>query len=77
MDNLLQRMTLEEKIGQLEQANFGKDPDKQLTDKLKRGEISSFLDGSAAIESPVMRNKLQHIAIGCHETGSASHDFRT
>jgi beta-glucosidase len=84
VENLLNRMTLEEKIGQLEQANFGKDPDKLLADKLKRGEISSFLDGSALIETPVMRNKLQHIAIEQSRLGiplifghDSIHGFRT
>ncbi len=63
VNDLLKRMTLDEKIGQLWQANLGKDADKKFADKLKRGEVSSFLDGSALIENPVMRNKLQHIAV--------------
>ena len=61
-----------------------KEPDKRLADKLKRGEISSFLDGSAAIESPVMRNKLQHIAVEQSRLGiplifghDSIHGFRT
>ncbi len=39
------------------------DPDTTFADELQRGEISSFLDGSALIETPVMRNKLQRIAV--------------
>jgi len=84
VDNLLSRMTIDEKIGQLEQSAFGKDPDKQLADKLKHGEIGSFLDGSALIESPVLRNKLQHIAIEQSRLGiplifghDSIHGFRT
>jgi beta-glucosidase len=84
VDDLLKRMTLDEKIGQLWQVNYGKDPDKTFADKLKRGEISSFLDGSVLIESPVMRNKLQHIAVEQSRLGipvilghDVIHGFRT
>jgi beta-glucosidase len=84
VDNLLKRMTLDEKIGQLWQASYGKDPDKRFADKLKNGEISSFLDGSALIESPVMRNKLQLIAVEQSRLGiplifghDVIHGFRT
>lgn len=84
VDDLLKRMTLDEKIGQLWQANLGKDPDKRFADKLKRGEVSSFLDGSALIENPVMRNKLQHIAVEQSRLGipvifghDVIHGFRT
>jgi beta-glucosidase len=84
VENLLNRMTLGEKIGQLWQTTFNKDSDKLLADKLKRGEISSFLDGSALIETPVMRNKLQHIAVEQSRLGiplifghDSIHGFRT
>jgi beta-glucosidase len=84
VDNLLKRMTLDEKIGQLEQLNYGKNPDKQFADKLRRGEISSFLDGSALIETPVLRNKLQRIAVEQSRLGiplifghDSIHGFRT
>jgi beta-glucosidase len=84
VDNLLNKMTIDEKIGQLEQSNYGKDPEKQFTDKLRRGEISSFLDGSALIETPVMRNKLQRIAVEQSRLGiplifghDSIHGFRT
>jgi beta-glucosidase len=84
VNDLLKRMTLDEKIGQLWQVNYGKDPDKRFADKLKRGEVSSFLDGSALIETPVMRNKLQHIAVEQSRLGiplilghDVIHGFRT
>ena len=57
---------------------------KWFADKLKRGEVSSFLDGSALIETPVMRNKLQHIAVEQSRLGipvifghDVIHGFRT
>jgi len=84
VNDLLKRMTLDEKIGQLWQVNYGEDPDKRFADKLKRGGVSSFLDGSALIESPVMRNKLQHIAVEQSRLGiplilghDVIHGFRT
>jgi beta-glucosidase len=84
VEDLLKRMTLDEKIGQLQQVSMQKDSDKKLTDKLKAGEISSFLDGSALIETPVMRNKLQHIAVEQSRLGiplifghDSIHGFRT
>jgi beta-glucosidase len=84
VDNLLKRMTLDEKIGQLEQSPFGNDPVKQLAGKLQAGEISSFLDGSAMIETPIFRNRLQHIAVEQSRLGiplifghDSIHGFRT
>jgi beta-glucosidase len=84
VNDLLKRMTLDEKIGQLEQAGFGKDPDQALAGWLRRGEVSSFLDGSAVIETPVMRNKLQRIAVEQSRLGiplifghDVIHGFRT
>ena len=84
VNDLLKRMTLDEKIGQLWQVNYGKDPDKRFADKLKRGEVSSFLDGTSLIENPVMRNKLQHIAVEQSRLGipiilghDVIHGFRT
>ena len=44
--DLLKRMTLDEKIGQLWQASYDHGPGQGLADRLQRGEISSFLDGS-------------------------------
>jgi beta-glucosidase len=84
VNDLLKRMTLNEKIGQLEQASFGEDPDKKFANQLRRGEVSSFLDGSAVIETPVMRNKLQRIAVEQSRLGiplifghDVIHGFRT
>jgi beta-glucosidase len=84
VNDLLKRMTLDEKIGQLWQINYDETPDKTFADKVKRGEVSSFLDGSALIESPVMRNKLQHIAVEESRLGvplilghDVIHGFRT
>lgn len=82
--DLLSRMTLEEKIGQLWQAGYGQDPDKQFAGRLRCGEVGSFLDGSALIETPVMRNRLQHIAVEQSRLGiplifghDVIHGFRT
>jgi beta-glucosidase len=84
VNDLLKRMTLAEKIGQLWQVNYDPTPDKTFANKLKRGEISSFLDGSELIETPVMRNKLQHIAVEQSRLGipvilghDVIHGFRT
>ncbi len=57
--DLLKRMTLDEKVGQLWQPNYDADPDPDRADavRLQRGEIGSFLASSAVIETPVMRNK--------------------
>jgi beta-glucosidase len=84
VNDLLNRMTLDEKIGQLWQVNYGNNPDKRFADKLKRGEVSSFLDGTSLIENPVMRNRLQHIAVEQSRLGipvilghDVIHGFRT
>jgi beta-glucosidase len=84
VNDLLKRMTLDEKIGQLWQVNYDTTPDKTFADKLKCGEIGSFLDGSELIENPVMRNKLQHIAVEQSRLGipvilghDVIHGFRT
>jgi beta-glucosidase len=84
VDDLLKRMTLDEKIGQLWQINYDTNADKTFAEKLKRGAIGSFLDSSALIENPVMRNKLQHIAVEQSRLGiplilghDVIHGFRT
>ena len=84
VDDLLDRMTLEEKIGQLWQAEMAADSDQKLAGQIKRGEISSFLDGSELIETPVMRNTLQHLAVEQSRLGiplifgtDVIHGFRT
>jgi beta-glucosidase len=84
VNDLLKRMALDEKIGQLWQVNYDNSPDKTFADKLKRGDIGSFLDGSGLIDSPVMRNKLQRIAVEQSRLGipiilghDVIHGFRT
>src|SRR3984957_9456595 len=61
--DLLNQMTLDEKIGQLWQASVGDHADVMMADQLRRGAVSSFLGGTSLIETPVMRNKLQRIVV--------------
>jgi beta-glucosidase len=82
--DLLKRMTLEEKIGQLSQVDLAADSDKRRADQLREGEISSFLGSTAIIETPMMRNKLQRIAVEQSRLGvplifghDVIHGFRT
>ena len=84
VQDLLARMTIEEKIGQLWQVDFQKDADKKHGDQLRHGEIGSFLGSSALIETPVMRNKLQRLAVEQSRLGvplifghDVIHGFRT
>src|SRR5271154_1048075 len=84
VNDLLKRMTLDEKIGQLWQPAFSADSDKQFAAQLQRGEIGSFLGGGELIESPVMRNKLQRLAVEQSRLGiplilgyDVIHGFRT
>ena len=77
-------MTLDEKIGQLWQTGLDPDSDKVLADALRNGGISSFLGSSEIIETPVMRNKLQHIVVEQSRLGiplifghDVIHGFRT
>jgi beta-glucosidase len=82
--DLLQRMTLDEKIGQLWQCRLDTNAVEKFAVRLQRGEVSSFLDGSKLIETPVIRNQLQHIAVERSRLGiplifghDAIHGFRT
>ena len=84
VDDLLKRMTFDEKTGQLWEEQMQTDSDITFAGKLKRGEVSSFLDGSVLIESPVMRNKIQRIAVEQSRLGiplifanDVIHGFRT
>jgi beta-glucosidase len=84
VNDLLKRMTLEEKIGQLWQVDLANDSDKKRAAALRQGEIGSFLGSTALIETPVMRNKLQHIAVEQSRLGiplifghDVIHGFRT
>lgn len=82
--DLLSRMTLDEKIGQLYQGHREKDAEKVFGQKIRDGGVSSFLDGSELIETPQPRNRLQHIAIEDSRLGiplifghDSIHGFRT
>jgi len=82
--DLLGRMTLDEKIGQLWQAGMDPDADTKLADRLRCGEVSSFLDSSLMLETPALRNRLQHIAVEESRLGiplifghDSIHGFRT
>ena len=82
--DLMERMTLDEKIGQLWQGHMEKDSDVKFADRLQGGTVGSFLDGSVLIETPVMRNKLQHITVEKSRLGipvifghDVIHGFRT
>jgi beta-glucosidase len=82
--DLLKKMTLEEKIGQLFQAY--RDPDATIDygSLLRQGGIGSFLDGSELIENPALRNQLQRTAVEGSRLGlplifgtDSIHGFRT
>jgi beta-glucosidase len=84
VEDLLSRMTLEEKIGQLQQDHRDADADQTLREALRQGLIGSFLDGSELIETPMPRNQLQHIAVEQSRLGvpllfghDSIHGFRT
>ena len=84
VNDLLRRMTLDEKIGQLWQSDTPSDADIVLAKKIRDGWVGSFLNGSSQIETPIMRNKLQHIAVEQSRLGiplifghDAIHGFRT
>ncbi len=84
VNDLLKRMTLAEKVGQLWQTDTQTNSDVVMRDRLSRGEIGSFLCGSVLVETPVMRNKLQHIAVEQSRLGiplifghDVIHGFRT
>ena len=88
VNDLLGRMTLDEKIGQLWQTSLGPDTDsdKQFAAQLQNGKIGSFLGtflGEQG-ETPTMRNKLQRVAVGQSRLGiplifgnDVLHGFRT
>ncbi len=84
VDDLLRQMTLEEKIGQLHQTTRDKNAVKIYTDEIQRGDMGSFLGGGEDIESPTIRNALQHIAVEGTRLGiplifghDSIHGFRT
>ncbi len=84
VNDLLKRMTLQEKIGQLWQSDTANNADTMMAPIIRRGGVGSFLNGSSIIETPIMRNKLQHIAVEQSRLGiplifghDAIHGFRT
>ena len=82
--DLLSRMTLEEKIGQLWQIDLPHQADLPASERLRHGEVGSYLGSDATVESPVIRNQLQHIAVEQSRLGipqifghDVIHGFRT
>lgn len=82
--DLLKRMTLDEKIGQLFQAYRESDAEATYGGRLREGGVGSFLDGSELIENPALRNRLQRIDVEESRLGiplifgtDAIHGFRT
>lgn len=82
--DLLKRMTLDEKVGQLWQIDLAKQLDPQVIARLRNAEVGSFLGSDATVETPIMRNKLQHIAVEESRLGIPAifghdviHGFRT
>src|SRR5436190_667851 len=84
VNDLLARMSIDEKIGQLQQLHREADAEKKFGALLRQGKISSFLDGTALIEDPRPRNRLQRIAVEQSRLGiplifghDSIHGFRT
>ena len=84
VNDLLQRMTLAEKIGQLAQSAMPADAVKTLAGPLQRGEIGSILGSGELLETPLLRNQLQHLAVERGRLGiplitgyDVIHGFRT
>lgn len=82
--DLLGQMTLNEKLGQLQQAWREQGDETTFRDLLRQGKLGSFLAGDEKIESPVVRNRLQRIAVEESRLGiplifghDAIHGFRT
>ncbi|MBD8389346.1 beta-glucosidase BglX [Dysgonomonas sp. BGC7] len=59
VDELLSRMTLEEKIGQMNQLNYSKGERVSLTSRVERGEVGSLLN----ITDPIAINEIQKAAM--------------
>ena len=84
VEDLLKRMTLEEKIGQLWQIDWPHALDSQTVTRLRHGEVGSYLGSDAIVESPIMRNQVMHVAIEQSRLGippifghDVIHGFRT
>ncbi len=81
---LVAQMTLPEKLGQLRQTQIRPDTDEKQIQGIKAGEISSLFGYNVLIETPLLRNRLQHIAVDQSRLGiplifghDAIHGFRT
>ncbi len=82
--DLVGRMTLDEKLGQLQQAWREQGTEDTFRDQLRQGKIGSFLAGDEVIETPFARNRLQRIAVEESRLGiplifghDVIHGFRT
>jgi beta-glucosidase len=84
VDDLLHRMTLEEKLGQLNQVDMEPDSATRYGERLAAGGLGGFLANGPAIENPALRNRLQHIVVEQSRLGipmiaghDSIHGFRT
>jgi beta-glucosidase len=84
VNDLLKRMTLQEKLGQLWQGDLAVAEGATMTQTIRDGGVGSFLGGSSVIETPMLRNKIQHVAIEQSRLGiplilghDVIHGFRT
>jgi beta-glucosidase len=86
VNDLLKRMTLDEKIGQLWQTSLEPDSRNSFAAQLRNGKIGSFLNSFLGElgEAPMTRNQLQHIAVEESRLGiplifgnDVIHGFRT
>ena len=82
--DLLKRMTVDEKIGQLWQVDLPRALEPQAAARLRNGEVGSYLGSDATLETPVVRNQLQHVAVEQSRLGipvilghDVIHGFRT
>jgi beta-glucosidase len=82
--DLLPRMSLDEKIGQLWQVDLPKKWEPAVIARLQQSQVGSFLGSDATVESATMRNQLQHVAIEQSRLGipqifghDVIHGFRT
>lgn len=65
VEELLSKMTLEEKVGQMNQLNYGKWEKDGLTSRIKKGEIGSLLN----ITDPIVINEMQKAAVESSRLG--------
>jgi beta-glucosidase len=84
VNDLLRQMTLDEKLGQLNQVDMEPDSAKRYGSRLTNGGVGAFLANGAAIENPALRNRLQHIVVEQSRLGipviaghDSIHGFRT